>query len=115
MCSPIPRAADSSMLDGDITWEEVYRVTWPLCPQMLPHLRPCHASCSLCREAIEQLGEHAVDSSVPLPIWRPHLHTSVAAGPNGLSAELLRWGRGWTTRRPTSTFAVDWPPGWLPA
>ena len=87
----IPVAANNAMLDGVITWQEVYRVIFPITHHMAPCVAPCFAACGVCRAFIDQLNAHGADHAVPAPTWSPHIHTSVASGPNGIAAEALRW------------------------
>ena len=57
------------------------------------HTSACSAGCTVCSGVIAQADAHAADPSVPLPEWKPKLKTSRAAGPDGVTAEALKWFR----------------------
>ena len=78
-------------LDSPITELEVYYIVFPPSKQRAPP--SCHPDCSLCKAYLAHYTDWRDDRTDIPPTYKPTLHTSKAAGPEGITAEVLRWAR----------------------
>jgi hypothetical protein len=89
---PTAPAGTGAHLSAPIAWEEVYMSLFPATRRFTPPT--CPGQCVLCAQYRSQWQAwRDGHEDTPAPTWKPSLHTSRAAGPDGLPAELLRWTR----------------------
>lgn len=86
-----PANDDGLPLDRDITTAEVMLALFPPSAKHTDVFTPCHRNCTPCRDFAVDLDLWRRGKVLVAPKWTPTIHTSVAAGPDGLPAELLRF------------------------
>jgi hypothetical protein len=83
-------------IGDEIKWWQVHRylVLFPANKVLLHYIKPCQPECRLCKEYIDQLTnyEHGRPDEPP-PCWKPCVKTGRAAGPEGITASLIRFTR----------------------
>jgi Reverse transcriptase (RNA-dependent DNA polymerase) len=81
-------------IGDEIKWWQVYLVLFPANKMLLHYIKPCQPECRLCKEYIDQLTnyEHGRPDKPP-PCWKPCVKTGRAAGPDGITASLIRFTR----------------------
>ena len=88
-------------LDRDVTWQDVYTALFPSSKHAEISNYCCctgesvgSPACSICAKHSSQVQLwDPTDPHAEAPVFPTQLHTSAAAGPNGITAELLRWVR----------------------
>ena len=108
--SELPRAP-SQLTMQRTTPEEVYLLLFPLAGELAKNYvmnfftgpgecgKSCVDHCNHCTRflshlrAWDPLARSPTNATVPGPVWKPSLRSNAAAGPDGVSAAVLRWAR----------------------
>ena len=106
----LPQAA-SQLVMQKTTPEEVYLLLFPLAGELAKNYvmnfftgpgecgKSCVDHCNHCTRflshlrAWDPLARTPTNATVPGPVWKPSLRSGAAAGPDGVSAAVLRWAR----------------------
>ena len=88
----------NACLSAPVTAEEVYLIVYPASKRIVPDPSNCPggvSGCSIC--TVERAGfetwDGNPDSTDTQPSYGPCMHTSTAAGPDGILAEVIRFSR----------------------
>jgi len=104
---PFIPTADGSALGAAPTAEELYRVVFPAHKRVAPCPTSCTSGVKHCVICATELASYDAwdgdpDNTDAAPLQSPVVHTSTAAGPDGILAEVLRFSR---TEDPTKRHA----------
>ena len=80
-------------LSDNITTEEVMLAVFPQSRHPRLDFVPCHVDCKPCGDYAVDLQRWQRKETDNAPVWTPCIHTSKAAGPDGVPAEALRFPR----------------------
>ena len=86
----LPAAAP---IDSDVSTMEVMRALFPPSRGRANVFTPCHVQCVPCKDYGDDLSRWQHGHTESAPVWNPCIHTSVAAGPDGIPAEAVRFPR----------------------